>query len=249
VGEPVISVDGVGIRFARGRRRQRGRRQLRTVLTGGSFSTKKQFWALRDVSFSIGQGEAVGVVGGNGQGKSTLLKIVAGVLLPDEGSVTVTQGVAPLIELTAGLSSALTARDNVYILAGLHGRSRDWVDDRFDDIATFADMPDSWDTLVRHLSSGMRVRLAFSVVTQLDEPIIMVDEALAVGDRRFRQRCYERIEQLSSEGRTLFLVSHNEKDLSRFCSRALYLRSGQLLADGPVTEVIERYVSDQERRS
>ncbi len=244
MNDPVISVRGLGIEFYRSRRR---RMQLREMLFHGrSGAPKETFWALKDISFDICQGEAVGLVGGNGGGKSTLLKMIAGVLLPDEGSVDVHGGVAPLIELTGGFVGELSARDNVYLTAGLHGLSKVRIDERFDEIIDFAgpEVRAGLDTPYRHFSSGMKVRLGFAVVTTLDEPIVLVDEVLAVGDRAFREKCYRRMEDLLGDGRTLFLVSHSEKDLRRFSSRGLYLRRGQLMMDGPMVDVLDRYNAD-----
>jgi ABC-2 type transport system ATP-binding protein len=241
VEQTVISARDVGIEFLRSRKRNMSIREL--VFRGRSSSPTDKFWALRHVSFDIAAGEAVGLVGGNGGGKSTLLKIIAGVLLPDEGEVTVTQGVAPLIELTGGFLGDLTARENVFLTAGLHGLDREQVAERFDEIISFAgpQVRAGLDTPYRHFSSGMKVRLGFAVVTTLDEPIILVDEVLAVGDRAFREKCYTRMESLLADGKTLFLVSHSEPDLRRFCTRGLYLRSGELAADGPMEEVIDQY--------
>jgi ABC-2 type transport system ATP-binding protein len=207
----------------------------------------REFWALRNVSFAIKEGEAVGLVGANGGGKSTLLKLIAGVLLPDEGTVRVDGGVAPLIEITGGLVGSLDARDNIVLTAGLHGLSKREVEARFDEIVEFAEIGEFLDLPVRHFSSGMKVRLAFSVVTSLDEPIVLVDEVLAVGDRAFREKSYKRMERMLSGGRTLFLVSHSEGDLRRFCTRGLYIHKGRLVADGPIEETIARYNADQER--
>lgn len=234
-----IDVTGLGIRF---RRNRRGRATIKDLF-GGSKRRERpsEFWALRDVSFTVRQGESIGVVGRNGQGKSTLLKLVAGVLLPDEGSVEVRQGVAPLIELTGGFVGDLTVRENVKLTAGLHGMSRALIASKFDEIIDFAELADFVDTPYKHLSNGMKVRLAFSVVSQLDEPILLVDEVLAVGDKGFRDKCYKRIDELLAEGRTLFFVSHNEKDLRRFCTRGLYLDKGRLMLDGPITDVLDRY--------
>lgn len=239
---PVISVDGLGVRF----RRNRGaRRSFKDLFSSRQRRTRPDdFWPLRNVTFHVQPGEAIGVVGRNGQGKSTLLKLVAGVLLPDEGTVTVTDGVAPLIEITGGFVDDLTVRDNVYLTAGLHGMSRAQIDDRFDEIIDFAEIGDFVDTPYKHLSSGMKVRIAFSVIAQLEEPVLLVDEVLAVGDRGFREKCYRRIEELLAGGRTLFFVSHNEKDLRRFCERGLYLDKGRLVLDGPIGDVLDLYNQD-----
>lgn len=238
----IIEAENLGVRF----RRNRGsRRSFKDLFASRSRRTRPgEFWALRGVSFTVAPGEAIGVVGRNGQGKSTLLKLVAGVLLPDEGGVRVNGGVAPLIELTGGFVGDLTVRDNVALTAGLHGLSRREISARFDDIIDFAGAADVIDTPFKHLSSGMKVRVAFAVVSQLDEPVLLVDEVLAVGDRAFRAKCYRRIEELLGEGKTLFLVSHNERDLRRFCSRGLYLDGGRLVLDADINAVIERYNVD-----
>jgi ABC-2 type transport system ATP-binding protein len=241
-GTPVIEVTDAGIRF---RRNRRSRRNFKDLFAGSNRRSRpSEFWALRHVSFSVAAGEAIGVVGRNGQGKSTLLKLFAEVILPDEGTVSVRQGVAPLIEITGGFVDDLTVRENVYLTAGLHGMQRGAIADSFDDIIAFADIGDFLDTPYKHLSSGMKVRIAFAVISRLDEPIILVDEVLAVGDRAFREKCYRRIEEMLAGGRTLFFVSHNEKDLKRFCTRGIYLDKGALVLDASITEVIDRYNSD-----
>ena len=240
--KPVITVENAGIRFKRNRG---GHRSFKDLFGSNSRrSLPDAFWALRNVSFSVQQGEAIGVVGRNGQGKSTLLKLVAGVLIPDEGTVTVSEGVAPLIEITGGFVSDLTVRDNVYLTAGLHGMTRPEIEEAFDEIIEFAEIADFVDTPYKHLSSGMKVRIAFSVISRLREPIILVDEALAVGDKAFREKCYTRIEEMLAGGRTLFFVSHSEGDLKRFCTRGLYLDRGALKQDAPLADVLASYDAD-----
>ncbi len=239
---PVIRVTDVGVRF---RRNKLARRSFKDLFAGRSRRSRPdEFWALRHITFSVLPGEAIGVVGRNGQGKSTLLKLVAEVMLADEGRVEVTGGVAPLIEITGGFVDDLTVRDNVYLMAGLHGMKRDEITARFDEIIEFAEIGDFLDTPYKHLSSGMRVRVAFSVISRLEEPIILVDEVLAVGDRGFREKCYTRIEELLAGGRTLFFVSHSEKELRRFCTRGLYLDQGTLVLDGSIDDVLARYSTD-----
>ncbi|REJ08931.1 ABC transporter ATP-binding protein [Microbacterium bovistercoris] len=241
-----IEVQGLGVRF---RRNRRGRRSLKDLFAGASRRSRPgEFWALRDVSFTVASGEAIGVVGRNGQGKSTLLRLVAGVLLPDEGTVTVNGGVAPLIELTGGFVGDLTVRENVRLTAGLHGMPKSEIARRYHDMIAFAELEDFQDTPYKHLSNGMKVRLAFSVVSQLEEPIMLVDEVLAVGDKTFRDKCYARIDELLADGRTLFFVSHNERDLRRFCTRGLYLNKGALVLDAPIGEVLDRYNADSVAR-
>lgn len=241
----VISVQDLGVEFLAARKRKLQLREL--LFTGRSGASKETFWALRDVSFDIRAGEAVGIVGANGGGKSTLLKVIAGVLIPDQGTVEVHGGVAPLIELTGGFRGELSARDNIMLMGGLHGLSPTQIEERFDDIVEFAgpQVANALDRPFRHFSSGMQVRLGFAVITTLDEPIVLVDEVLAVGDKAFREKCYTRMESMLADGRTLFLVSHSEKDLLRFGSRGLYLRSGELVMDGPMRQVIDQYNKDQ----
>ena len=241
---PIIDVDGLGIEFYRSRRRRMSLREM--VLQGRSSAPTETFWALKDVTFTVQPGEAVGLIGANGGGKSTLLKMIAGVLLPDQGTVRVRGGVAPLIELTGGFIGELSARENIYLTAGLHGLTTQQIDERFDGIVDFAgqQVRDALDMPFRHFSSGMQVRLGFAVITTLDEPIVLVDEVLAVGDRAFREKCYKRMEEMLSGGRTLFLVSHSEGDLKRFAKRGLYLRKGELVGDGPVGEIIDQYNFD-----
>jgi len=239
---PIIKVNDLGIRFHRNRRRHMSLREI--FLKGRSTTPKGDFWAVRNVSFDVAAGEAVGLVGANGQGKSTLLKLIAGVLLPDEGAVAVHGKVAPMIELTGGFVGELTARQNIYLVGGVHGLSKQELDERFDEIVAFAEVRDFLDTPFRHFSSGMKVRLGFALMTTLDAPTILVDEVLAVGDRAFREKCYLRMEEMLGDGRTFFLVSHSERDLKRFCTRGLYMRQGNLVADGALKDVLKRYNED-----
>lgn len=244
MNDVVISAKNLGIEFLRSRKRQLSFREL--IFKQKASGSRETFWPWRNVSFDIQRGEAVGLVGGNGAGKSTLLKVIAGVLMPDEGSVEVRGGVAPMIELTGGFLRDLSARENIFLTAGLHGMSHEQIEERFEEIVEFAgpQVRDGLDTPFRHFSSGMQVRLGFALITTLDEPIVLVDEVLAVGDKAFREKCYQRMERLLSEGKTLFLVSHSEADLKRFCTRGIYLRDGRLAGDGPMLDVIDQYNSD-----
>src|SRR5690625_3799230 len=238
----IIKARDLGIRFHRNRRRHMSLREI--FLKGKSTTPKGEFWAVRNASFDVHAGEAVGLVGANGQGKSTLLKLIAGVLLPDEGSVTVRGKVAPMIELTGGFVGDLSARQNIYLVGGVHGLSKSQLDERLDEVVTFADVHDFLDTPFRHFSSGMKVRLGFALMTTLDAPTILVDEVLAVGDKAFRETCYTRMEEMLGQGKTFFLVSHSERDLKRFCTRGLYMRRGNIVSDGPLDEIIDEYNRD-----
>jgi ABC-2 type transport system ATP-binding protein len=242
VAEPIISVQDVGIRFNRGRRRQFSAKEF--LARGRTGTPRAQFWPFRHVNFDIYQGESIGVMGRNGAGKSTLLSMIAGTLVPDEGKVIVRAGVAPLIAITGGFVGDLTARDNIQLVAGLHGMTKREIAEAFDEIVEFAEIGDALDTPYKHFSSGMKVRLAFSVVVRLREPILLVDEVLAVGDRAFRRKCMKRIDSLLGEGQTLFMVSHSEANLLRFCNRGLYLKEGGLALDAPIQEVVDAYKAD-----
>jgi ABC-2 type transport system ATP-binding protein len=238
----MIKVTDLGIQFKRNRRHKRSFKDL--FAESSRRARPDEFWALRNINFSVQAGESVGVVGRNGQGKSTLLKLVADVMIPDEGRVSVTGGVAPLIEITGGFVDDLSVRENVFLTAGLHGMSVQEIENRFDEMISFADIGDFLDTPYKHLSSGMRVRIAFAVISRLEEPILLVDEVLAVGDRQFKEKCYARIDEMLASGRTMFFVSHSEADLLRFCTRGLYLDKGKLILDGPIQEVVDRYNAD-----
>jgi ABC-2 type transport system ATP-binding protein len=238
-----IEAKGLGIRFRRNRIRHR---RLGDLLREERGRARSEFWALRNVNFQIPVGESVGIVGANGQGKSTLLRLVAGTLIPDEGWVKLNGGVAPLVNISGGFKNDLTVRDNIYIVGGLHGMLPDEVDERFDDIIGFAEVGDFVDTPFRHLSSGMRTRVAFALVTSLDEPTVIIDETLSVGDRSFKRKAYERIDNMLAGGKTLFLVSHSEKQLQRLCTRGIYLRRGRVVADGEISEILARYTADRE---
>lgn len=244
--EPVISVKNLSVRFHKSRRH----RSIRDLLFKGQSGVRSgEFWGLHDVTFDVQPGEAIGVVGANGQGKSTLLKMLTGVMLPDEGSVMVHGGVAPLIEITGGFVGDLSVKDNIYLTAGLHGMNKATIASKFDEIVEFAEIEEFLDTPYKHLSSGMKVRVAFAVVSRLDEPTMLVDEVLAVGDRAFREKCWERIHELLDENRTLFLVSHSERDLLRFCTRGLLISKGELVMDAPIEQVLEQYVEESKDRA
>ncbi|MFC7545223.1 ABC transporter ATP-binding protein [Plantactinospora sp. GCM10030261] len=242
MSQPIIEARDLGIQFVRNRRRQLRIREM-FIHRGGRQPKSEEFWPLRHVTFDIQPGDAVGVIGKNGTGKSTTLRLIAGVLIPDEGSITVRGKVAPLLQLSAGFSNDLSGRENVHLVGSLHGLTPQFLKQKFDEIVDFAgdQVRAAIDTPVRHYSSGMKVRLGFSVIAQLSHPILLVDEVMAVGDAEFRAKCYATIERLLAEGRTLVLVSHNENDLTRFCNRGLYLDRGRLKVDGTVREALDAY--------
>ncbi|HET6561099.1 MAG TPA: ABC transporter ATP-binding protein [Marmoricola sp.] len=199
------------------------------------------FLALQDVSFTVQQGEAIGLMGLNGSGKSTLLKIINGVMRPDRGEVRTRGRIAGLIATGAGFHPQLTGRENIYLNAAILGMSDAETRRKFDDIIEFADVGRFLDTPVGHYSSGMFSRLGFAVAVHTDSDIFLVDEVLAVGDKPFKRKCIARMEEIKKEGRTLFYVSHSAPSVKRMCERVLVLEKGVLGYDGPTKEGI-RYL-------
>lgn len=201
----------------------------------------EEFRALKDVSFTIHRGEVYGVVGSNGSGKSTLLKLVAGVLEPSNGSVTVNGTIAPIIELGAGFDFELTARENVYLNGALLGYSKKFINEKYESIIDFAEIRDFQDMPIKNYSSGMVARIAFAIATVTTPDILVVDEALSVGDFRFQEKCENRIKELVSHGTTLLFVSHSIEQVERVCERALWIEKGVARMQGDVMEVCEAY--------
>jgi len=199
------------------------------------------FEALKHVSFRVSKGEMVGIIGRNGSGKSTILKIVAGVYTPTSGHVEVHGTVAPLIELGAGFHHELTGRENILLNALLLGLSKREVKEREAQIIAFAELGDFIDSPIKQYSSGMYMRLAFAVATEVDPDILIVDEILGVGDSGFRQKCFDRILQFRASGKTILFVSHDMSSVSQLCDRVLLINNGELMEDGPPNRVIARY--------
>ena len=199
------------------------------------------FAALSDVSFSVRQGEAVGIIGRNGNGKSTILKLIAGVTAPSQGEVRVRGRVCPLIELGTGFHPDLTGRENVFLNASILGMRGQEAHERFEEIVDFAELRAFLDTPVKHYSSGMYLRLAFAIAVNCDPQILLVDEALAVGDAAFQEKCFERMRSFRDRGVTVIFVSHALDLVESFCDRVLILDGGRLVADGNPAPTIARY--------
>lgn len=200
-----------------------------------------EFYALQDVSFTVNKGEALALIGANGSGKSTMLKIIAGVLQPTGGRARVQGSIAPLIELGAGFDMDLTARENIFLNGAVLGYSRSFIEANFDEIVSFAELEEFVDVPVKNYSSGMVARLGFSIATQVKADILIVDEILAVGDFMFQQKCYKRMEEMLSGGTTLLFVSHDAEQVKKLCSRAIWLDHGHVMADGVAAKVCEEY--------
>ncbi|BDV30029.1 ABC transporter ATP-binding protein [Microbacterium terricola] len=199
----------------------------------------QQFQALNDVSFSIGEGESVAVMGLNGSGKSTTLKLVSGVLEPDEGRILTRGRVAGLIEVGAGFHPDLTGRENVFLNAAILGMTEKETKARFDEIVAFSEIGDFIDQEVKHYSSGMFMRLAFSVAIHVELDVLLVDEVLAVGDAPFRAKCNAKLKELAQRGVTMMVVSHSKSQVKQLCSRGIVIRKGQVVFDGPVAEAVD----------
>jgi lipopolysaccharide transport system ATP-binding protein len=247
-----LRAESVGKRYELGRPRHvrlterldHGLRAPARVLRGRAAheTETEEFWALRDVSFEVRQGEVIGVVGRNGAGKSTLLKIVSRITPPTSGSVTIRGRVSTLLEVGTGFHPELTGRENIFLNGAILGMKRREIGSKYDDIVEFAGVERFLETPVKRYSSGMYVRLAFAVAAHLEPEILLVDEVLAVGDIEFQRKCLGKMREVAGEGRTVFFVSHNLGAVQRLCSRALLLDSGRLVRDGATAEVVTAYL-------
>jgi len=241
VPAPAVSVRNVSKRFTLVHQGGSGLKERMLGLVGGNRGAHETFWALRDVSVDVARGETLGLIGHNGCGKSTLLQIVAGILEPDGGTVATNGRLTSLLELGAGFSPDLSGRDNIFLNAALHGVPSAVIRRKFDEIVAFAELDRFIDTPVRNYSSGMYMRLGFSVAAHLDPEIVLVDEALAVGDEAFQRKCLRKIQAFQEQGVTVIIVSHDLLLVERLCSRACLLQRGELVALGTAVDVISRY--------
>ncbi|WP_374339065.1 ABC transporter ATP-binding protein [Methyloversatilis sp.] len=246
----IIQVDHVSKRFRLGQAPglKQSLLKLGRRLAGGA-EQSNVLHALGDVSFDIEAGEVVGIIGHNGAGKSTLLKLLAGISQPTEGRLHVAGTVAPLIEVGAGLVPDLTGRENIHLNATILGMSRKQVRDRFDEIVEFSELARFIDTPVKRYSSGMQVKLGFSIATAVDAEILIVDEVLAVGDLAFQRKCFDRMEDLiRRQNKTVLIVSHNLRHIERLCSRVMLLDRGRVIRDGAPREVCNVYYTQADER-
>jgi len=210
----------------------------------GQRSDSKHFWALKDVTFQVEQGEAIGIVGPNGAGKSTILKLLSGITEPTGGRIQVNGKLAALIEVGAGFHPDLTGRENIYLYGSIMGLKRKDIDKLFDSIVEFAELKDFIDTPIKRYSSGMHVRLGFAVIAHLDPDALLIDEVLAVGDMAFRVKCQERMNSFQKSGKSIVFVSHNLNAIQALCQRCLYLNNGQIAALGSTKEVLKFYFDE-----
>jgi lipopolysaccharide transport system ATP-binding protein len=248
MSQVVIQTEGLGKQYRRGLRTSS--RTLRDALVRLAHSplaalrrgSEDTFWALRDVSLEVHEGEVLGLIGRNGAGKTTLLKILSRITRPTAGWAEIRGHVRSLLEVGTGFHGELTGRENTYLSGSILGMTKREIDRKFDEIVAFAEIDKFIDTPVKHYSSGMYVRLAFAVAAHLEPEILLVDEVLAVGDAQFQKKCLGKMEEVSHKGRTILFVSHNAAAVARLCSRCILLQSGMVLKDGPTHEVMSAYL-------
>jgi len=238
-GDPVVRVSHLSKRFRLFHERNQS---LKQSLLQRKRSSYEDFWALRNISFDVLQGETFGIIGHNGSGKSTLLKCLTSILQPDEGSVSVNGSISALLELGAGFHPELSGRENVYLNAAILGVSRRDVEERFDEIIEFSGLDQFIDTPVKNYSSGMFVRLGFAVAVNVDPDVLIIDEVLAVGDADFQAKCGDKIADFRDRGKTIVLVTHGMSDVVRLCRRAAWIDHGDLRMIGAPQDITDAYM-------
>ena len=202
----------------------------------------EEFLALDDISFQIQKGEVIGIVGNNGAGKSTLLKVISGILRPTKGTVELGGNVVPMLELGSGFDFDLTGRENIFLNGSILGYSEKFLNSKYDEIVAFSELEEFIDIPVRNYSSGMIMRLAFSIASMVNPDILIVDEILAVGDAAFQEKSYARMMEMMSHGTTVLLVSHSIDQIRRLCDRVIWLDHGRIVAEGNTAEICDRYI-------
>ncbi len=244
MSDVAIKVEGLGKRYALGAEAPYAtlRESLGNLVRMRPRAPKPTMWAVQDVNFAVKQGETVGIIGRNGAGKSTLLKMLSRITTPTAGRIEVTGRLASLLEVGTGFHPELTGRENVFLNGGILGMTRREIRARFDEIVAFAEVEQFIDTAVKHYSSGMYLRLAFSVAAHLEPEILVVDEVLAVGDASFQRKCLAKMEDVGHLGRTVLFVSHSMSAIARLCSRTVLLDHGRVSSDGPTHAVISQYL-------
>lgn len=242
----MIDVDHVTIRFNLSKQKVDNLKEYLVKLMKRELMFQ-EFLAVKDVSFKVHQGEAWGLIGVNGSGKSTMLKAISGIMKPYKGTITVNGSIAPLIELGAGFDQEMTARENIFLNGCVLGHSEKFMKEHFEEIVDFADVRDFLDSPLKNYSSGMKARLGFSIATMVKPDILIVDEVLAVGDYKFRQKCEGRMKELLDGGTTLLYVSHNIDEVRRLCTHALWIDKGQAKMQGEMQEVTDAYMAEMKK--
>ena len=219
-------------------------RYIKAAMLRGRRARYEEFWALQDVNLTVAKGATVGVIGSNGSGKTTLLKCLTGIYTPERGSVSIDGNLAALLELGAGFHPELSGTENIYLNGSIMGMSRKEIDDKFDSIVNFAGLEQFIDTPVKNFSSGMTVRLGFSIATHVEPEVLLIDEILSVGDQAFQRKSTEKIEQFRRDGRTILVVSHSLGLVQQLCDTVVWLEKGHVKMTGPATEVIAEYTGN-----
>ena len=238
----MIKVNNVSMRFNLGIEKNFSLKQFFIDFLSRKKKEKSEFWALSDVSFEVQKGEVVGFVGTNGAGKSTLLKLIAGVMKPTKGNIEIFGNICPMIEHGAGFDMDLTARENIYLNGAVLGYSREFIDEKFDEIVEFSELHDFLDVPVRNFSSGMVARLAFAIATIVDPEILIVDEILSVGDIAFQQKSEKKMRSMIGGGTTVLFVSHSIDQIKNLCDRVVWLDHGNVKQIGDAKEVCDAYI-------
>ena len=242
----MVDVDNITIRFNLSNQKVDNLKEYFVKMIKGELMFQ-EFLAVKDVSFKVRQGEAWGLIGTNGSGKSTLLKAISGIIKPHKGKVTVNGNVAPLIELGAGFDPECTARENIFLNGCVLGHSQKFMEEHFDEIVEFAELQNFLDSPLKNFSSGMRARLGFAIATMVKPDILIVDEVLAVGDYKFRQKCEKRMRELLDGGTTLLYVSHSIDEVRRLCDHALWIEKGVEKMQGEVNTVCDAYMKEMKK--
>lgn len=243
-----IQVDNVGIKFNLSQEKVDNLKEYVIKLLKRQIRYN-EFWALKDISFTVEKGDRVGILGLNGAGKSTLLKVVSGVLKPTEGTVKKRGTIVPLLELGAGFEPQYTGRENIYLYGAMLGYSRSFIDEKRDEIIKFSGLKKFIDVPVKNYSSGMKARLGFSIATIVEPDILILDEVLSVGDARFRKKSERKIKSMFDSDVSVLFVSHSLKQVKRLCNKAILLENGRLIAQGDVEEVAAVYTERMEKES
>lgn len=240
-----IIVENVSMKFNLARERVDNLKEFFVKKVKGESSKNDEFWALKNISFSVDRGESFALIGSNGSGKSTMLKIISGILKPTIGRVSTSGSIAPLIELGAGFDPELTGSENIFLNGAVLGHSKKTMQEKYDEILDFSELWDFADVPVKNYSSGMVARLGFSIATIVRPEILIVDEILAVGDFAFQNKCKVRMENMMSGGTTVLLVSHSEDDIKRICKKAAWIDKGRLAFIGSTDEAISHYNNNE----
>ena len=240
MAETVLRVEHVGMRFNLSKEKVDSLKDyiLKSITRQMKFD---EFWALKDINFTLQKGDRIGILGTNGAGKSTLLKVIAGVFKPTEGKVVRKGRIVPLLELGAGFDKEYTGRENIYLYGAVLGYSKEFIDEKYDEIVKFSELKDFIDVPIKNYSSGMKSRLGFSIATVVSPKILILDEVLSVGDAKFRKKSEKKVLSMFDSGVTVLFVSHSLAQVQRICNKAMILEKGKLIAYGDIDTISEQY--------